>query len=176
MKETKPYITKIHVFHVSDGKIRTFEHIYEACRYIDWLRSVGPIGEQFRTFVYTKHCNDDHRRCNVYNESNTIIRDDAGQTVHINDLISLWNSKFVKPRTSWWRYPGANRSMGSYYRHLQSTNERRQSLPNYEAYDDYGIVVQPRGKRNINNLPNSWDDYPRSFTRNWKHSRKTQWK
>jgi hypothetical protein len=38
--------------------------------------------------------------------------------------------------------------------------------------------VKIRCKRNLRNLPNPWDDYPRSDIRdrkNWKSQRKTQW-
>ncbi len=52
-----------------------------------------------------------------------------------------------------------------YYRHPRTTQERRASQ------DGYG-----RPRRNLKNLPNSWDDIWAERTRCWKAYRKTQYK
>lgn len=62
------------------------------------------------------------------------------------------------------------RWFGCYYKRPKTTQERRLSY----AYEGY-----VRGKRRDNNLPNAWDDYPRSdlrVRRCWKRSKvKKQW-
>ena len=53
------------------------------------------------------------------------------------------------------------RGYGTYFRRMKTTQERRM----FFAYPDY-----TRGKRNMRNLPNSWDDWHRSDARDkcWK--------
>jgi len=178
MKETKPYQNRIHIFHHTDGKLWTFENIQEACRYITSIRAIGEVGSQFTTFSYHQEFADEHYGIQIYRHSEVIIRDDYGEIVHLQDLIDEWNKRFK----SKYRWKGPRRLSGSKYssyrwfRALRTTNERRQAVENWDAYDDYGIVVKPRGKRNVNSLPNSWDDYCRSQNHSWKKHRKTQWR
>lgn len=55
-----------------------------------------------------------------------------------------------------------------YLRHPKTTQERRYSC-------DY--QVKTRAKRNMNNIPNAWDDKPEAWTgNNWKKHRKTQYR
>lgn len=64
---------------------------------------------------------------------------------------------------------GKFRSWGIYIRSMRTTQERRLSL----AYPEY-----TRAKRNIRNLPDSWDDFWRAdqYDRSWKQiKKKKQW-
>jgi len=64
----------------------------------------------------------------------------------------------------------SRRNFGCWYKKPKTTNERRQ----YYAYGPEYV----RGSRRDHNLPNSWDDYPRSDAKShsWKNVKKEkQW-
>jgi hypothetical protein len=67
----------------------------------------------------------------------------------------------------------------SIWRTPHTTQERRNSWVDLEDVED---VILPanliRSKRNIHNLPHSWDDIPKTMGDNkcWKRYRKTRWK
>lgn len=180
MKQTQPYQNRIHVFHVTDGKIWTFQNEMEACRYTNNIQSVGNVGEHFNVFYEKSHIWDCDQEKYVYQNNyyryDVIMRDDYGEIVTIGYLVALWNQRFRKPYRYTPYIPGTKRSRYGWYRHLKTTNERRQAVDNWDAYDEYGIVVRPRGSRGYHGLPNSWDDYHRTDTRSWKKHRKTQWR
>lgn len=64
------------------------------------------------------------------------------------------------------------RSGGSWFRSIGTTQERRDAA----ACKADGLSGLVRGSRNVRNLPNAWDDIPRSSERSWKRHRRTQWK
>lgn len=178
MKETKPYENRIHVYHVTDGKLWTFTGINEACRYTDSIRMLGRIGPHFKIFCSVYRFVDMPYYRNVeYTYNDVIIRDDFGANVHINQLVDAWNARFK--RKYYWTVsrtiPGSKPSGYRRYRSIRIINERRQAIDNIDAYDDYGIVIKPRGKRNTRNLPDSWDGYHRTQIRSWKKHKKHQW-
>jgi hypothetical protein len=168
MNQTHPYQNRIHLFHYLDGKLWTFKNITDASLYINWIQSVGEVGEHFIQATpivdYIKH--------NCYD---LILRDDYSEIVTIGQLYGEYRRTHPKKRITYHWFRGFKRTFGRYYRHPHSTNERRQAYNNYDSYEDYGIIVQPRGQRNINNLPNAWDDTVRIVQRSWKNTRKHQW-
>lgn len=67
-------------------------------------------------------------------------------------------------------------SFSKYYRHPKTTSERRAAvgLCGDEDARYYGVKVRPG--RSCRNLPNTYDDVPRSRRgRNWKQNRKKRW-
>lgn len=179
MKETKPYQNRIHIYHQIDGKLWTFDNIQEACRYTDAIRALGEIGPHFKIYSHSYRYVDTKQKVVIYDCNTVIIRDDFGNDVHINELVTEWNKRF-KPKSRYFRN-GPRRLSGSkhsgyrWYRALRTTNERRQAVDNRDAYDDWGVVIKPRGSRNFHNLPNSWDDYCQLQNHSWKKHRNTQW-
>lgn len=82
-----------------------------------------------------------------------------------------WNNKIFEYRNGPVPFIGRHHShRGSWYRHMKTTQERRWSLAEKED------GVRGRAKRNIHNIPNSWDDWARHNEKNWKRFRKNQWK
>lgn len=61
-----------------------------------------------------------------------------------------------------WRW-----KFGDFYKTPRHAQEKRWNI----AHKKY-----VRGKRSPKYLPNPWDDYPRTISKNWKNQRKTQWK
>ena len=66
----------------------------------------------------------------------------------------------------------------TYYKTPSHLNEKKHTAGHNadDAVKYYNVKI--RCKRNLRNLPNPWDDYPRSDIRdrkNWKSQRKTQW-
>ena len=76
----------------------------------------------------------------------------------------------------YWRHPGTKSQKrhvtGSYFRKIHTTPERRWA----HAWDDEEFAPKCRARRNSKNLPESWDDYYRTGTKNWKKYRSHQWK
>lgn len=62
-------------------------------------------------------------------------------------------------------------------RHPRTTQERRANGKR-DILDIDGYKIRLRGKRNLTNLPEAWDDIGRSDWRHhsWKRHRKTQYK
>jgi len=181
MKQTQPYQNRIHVFHVTDGKIWTFKDDVEACQYIDSIKAIGTVGDHFKEFQHNTpfwSCvQESYFYQKYYTFPDIIMRDDYGEVVTLNQLIGVWKSKFAKPRYSnYFRVPGTKHARYGWYRQLKTTNERRQAVDNYDAWDEYGIVIRPRAARGYHGIPNSWDDYCRGNIKNWKKQRKTQWR
>jgi len=102
-----------------------------------------------------------------------------GKFVSPDRLIGLerkigWYGKTQrKKRNDYWRQRYNSWSKSSKYcqwRQAKTFNERRQNV----VVDDLEPPI--RGKRKPINLPSWWDDRTRHYEKNWKKSRKTQWK
>lgn len=115
-----------------------------------------------------------------------IVRDEFGSVITKNDILEDIRQKNRARRTEWclrrenfiYRhspvpYTGSRRYR-RYFKNYYKKPKTAQELRWNEAYKEF-----IRGKRTKNWLPTAWEDKARSDIRtrkNWKSSRKTQWK
>lgn len=118
-----------------------------------------------------------------------IVRSELGDVIEYDDLYKARSPrKPYRYQTRWLMQEKAKfrdgpvpctgkRTWGHWLRHPKTTSERRVTTghENDEDLLEYGVKI--RGRRRGHNLPNAWDDIPRSEKgRSWKNYRKHQWK
>ncbi len=105
-----------------------------------------------------------------------VVYNDTGKVMDIGHLVGIarkYNKRYNI--TGWWKIPGTKRNWhrGANMRQIHTTPERRAS---FSCNDQDDRVPNLRNKRNMSNLPTTWDDYWRHNEKNWKSFRKHQWK
>lgn len=186
----KSYQTAVTLFSRS-GAVRTFASKAEALRELGYTWIRNHVAAQFCTWSHMEYrafngrpapswemVTGNVRVHPVYTYADFIMRDDAGSPLVIGDLAPVRRRRpYYRQAMMTWNgggpvpYTGRRRG-GHYFRHVKTTNERRAA----QLVDDTDVA--PRGRRNANNLANSWDDYyvTSREDRNWKRFRKTQFK
>ena len=110
----------------------------------------------------------------VYRYYSYTLRDSLGNYVDVLDIQNQYNTQHPK-YFKYNRFSGKKCSAGRhYYRRVRNLNERKQT----EEWKVDHRAPKPRARRNLRNLPDTWDDYRVASRedRNWKNFRKTQWK
>ena len=164
----------IHLVHYDDGIVRTFKSIESLVNNWHHIRRLD-IGAQFKIdygwleWFKATRSNVTPARYHEY-----VLRDSFGDTLDPEDIRQRYID--LKPYRGWRGYPnprhyGSKRSTGHWHRRIRTTHERKW----VHAWDEEEFVPQYRAARQGHNLPDAWDDIPRSFTRNWKNYRRTQW-
>lgn len=100
------------------------------------------------------------------------LTNDNGKSLTYRDFIHIHDKNWIDYTGKPVAYTGKRRG-GHYYRRVTSKRTLQQSLALTEEGE-----IPPRAKRNLSNLPDSWDEYCISSRRNhnWKQFRKTQYK
>jgi len=183
MYETKPFPNPIRLIHHEQGVTHVFDDITDLVRNWPWVSRL----DFSPTASYKKvWCNRDDWEHHYFLAANRgqplshrheyMLCDSLGDAIDRKWVATLYQ------KTHQYRghcypnpcHPGAKRRNYSYYRHPQTTQERRWA----DAWDDEEFAPKCRATRNARTLPNCWDDFVRSNHRNrtWKHYRKHQWK
>lgn len=148
------------------------------------LKSLGrtfiaySVGAQFQVPVHAEPGDAAAAHFRVYD---FVLRDAQGRVLTISDFPKpngsslrtwyyrniFWNGKGPVPYTG-------KRGRHAHYRAMRTTQERR--LSQEHLLDPLAPRVRP--KRNMVNLPDSWEDVARSDLKeqNWKRQRKTQYR
>lgn len=113
-----------------------------------------------------------------------VVYDERDKLVTKDRLVGLFRAYRRKKDEEWYKkyvlrrpHPGSKRRwhFGNWYRYPQTTQEIRYAA-GVEA-DKEEFEPPYRARRNMRNLPHSWDDKPRSTDRRcWKNYRDHQWK
>lgn len=176
MIDTKHTKTSVSLFHVS-GTVRIFATKAAARKALGIRFMRTNVGPNFRLFSHNEH----HLNAGsipVYIEHAYIMRDDCGSTLTFADFIvprapkGTWRQRRYGVYCGYGPVPGVHKpSGGHYHRRLHTTPAMRMA----QVIED---DVPPRAKRNVANLPTSWDDYNIAAYGNhsWKRHRNTQWK
>lgn len=144
-----------------------------------WIQTY--VREHFRKFLYNAKYYGDEREEAMYEVSNWIMRNGAGEPLTVTDFYperkqrkSYWDGRFGT-----WNgdgpVPGTGHSRHRYimYRRMHTVAAKRESFV-IEADGEPKMRAARSGKY----LPDSWDEYFRSCNRdvNWKRFRKNQYK
>lgn len=176
MIDTKQNKIAISLFHIS-GTVQRFKSKADARRTLGIRFIKSNIGPNFRIYSHTEH-NLNSGILPVYIEYAYVMRDDFGCALTAVDFIKpplakgTWLELRYGVYCGYGPVPGIHkRSGGHYHRRLHTTPAMRMA----QVIED---DVPPRAKRNVANLPTSWDDYSIAATGNhsWKRHRKSQWK
>lgn len=192
MHTIKPYETRVSLF-FKDGRKCVYASKSKALKALGSRFISNHVGENFREFSHRAYFtsfldgNDGGAAKSdvVYKEHDCIMRDDDGKALTISDFHDIIRARRKSKYSHWNRYagycgdgspvPGSGRShshRGTYYRRPSTTTERRLN----QVIDIDEPRVRP--SRNLRNLTNAWDDYPRKDRRNnnWKRFRDNQYK
>jgi hypothetical protein len=184
-----PYQTAVSLF-CKDGSVSVYASLAQAKKElgIRWIaRSVGKHFREYLCTTRTYDTDDDGNLVTVrkpeFQESEYVMRDDAGQPVTLADFqaltsrekyISYWARKYAT-----WNgegpVPGVRKWRGGrhYFRHFHVMHSRRQA----SFFAEEGEVA-PRCSQNEHGIPDPWDDQHVSARedRSWKRYRRTQYK
>jgi hypothetical protein len=108
-------------------------------------------------------------------ESTIIIRTEDGDKLTVEDLRPVYYRLRARKYRSWKdaKSRGRRRSVYGKFRHIRTTNERRQSFANRDEEEPF-----VRARRNHKNLPSEWADQYSRPQRGWKwqSKRRKQWR
>jgi len=154
------FIKKVGLYnigHTHNDTYLYYEDFYKLCnreyRYVYWVI----VDKRYRVVPKEKLLN---------------IKNSEPESTDESPCYKRWVAKrhdFIYRRTPV-PFTGARiRGKYGYHRSFSTTNERRQSFACDKKY--------VRAKRNCTNIPNAWDDFPRSLSRSWKDNTKKrkQW-
>lgn len=141
---------------------------------LQWIGTY--VGQHFKQYAGYNHCDGTP----FYQIHHWIMRDGASKPLTAADFYTsprckryweipylFWNGNGPVPGTGKRRYYHSN-----YYRSFHSIAAKRDAVSVFEDEPKF------RAKRNVKNIPEAWDDYPRSscYDRSWKKFRKQQHK
>lgn len=137
----------------------------------------GGFGDHRRTpsppLLYIATWKETHY-CYVLHEDGKFVTPDRIVGLYREYLYN--RSKDRRRRWSWQRKSDRGQKKSAYggLRHVHTTPEKRWSVD----WDDDGNTIYVRPKRNMKNLPDTWDDYWVRGEKSWKRQskRKHQWK
>lgn len=168
----------------ADGNVYTYASLeaFVELYGIHWIRySIGPA---FRYCACAVKCESlvacENHRCCAF-----VLRDHGGEVVSLDQCEKLWRTR-VRTKTRsrydrfrYWNGVGpvphtGNSGRGYAYRRIRTRAEHRaaQAVVSSEGEPPF------RAARNLNNLPNAWDDrhVASREDRSWKRYRLTRWK
>lgn len=169
-------IPGIYVYRADIDKKVTFEY-YETIEdlFRRGVRRASDIRNEFGTDVFEKV-----RINEVFKVSKSCVYDENCNFYTVDRLIGLYRKyrrEMLEGCRWWFRSPWGfakgNKAGGSMFRRPQTFRDRKWSL----AYDEENYV-KVRPKRNMKNLPSTWDDVHKHHENGWKwqSKRRHQWR